>query len=126
MHGAGGAVRAQQFDHRLVVVRDRARQGVGGAFNLRIGIGPKFQEEFGDLEVPIGGRRIQGVAAIRRGTRLALAMEARGFGTRPCRTIARVQVVRRADWLLIGAALLLASLAVGVSLGIGSWRFVLG
>jgi energy-coupling factor transport system permease protein len=66
------------------------------------------------------------VAAIRRGTRLALAMEARGFGTRPCRTVARPQVVRRPDWLLIGAATALAAFAVGVSVGVGAWRFVLG
>jgi energy-coupling factor transport system permease protein len=66
------------------------------------------------------------VAAIRRGTRLALAMEARGFGTRPWRTVARPQVVRRPDWLLIGAATALAAFAVGVSVGVGAWRFVLG
>ena len=56
------------------------------------------------------------VGAIRRATRLALAMDARGFGTAACRTIARPQRMRVADW-----GLLLASVALGaVALGIGS------
>ncbi|HEY8921829.1 MAG TPA: energy-coupling factor transporter transmembrane component T [Candidatus Limnocylindria bacterium] len=56
------------------------------------------------------------VGAIRRATRLALAMDARGFGTAACRTIARPQRMRVADW-----GLLLAAVALGaVALGIGS------
>jgi energy-coupling factor transport system permease protein len=56
------------------------------------------------------------VGAIRRATRLALAMEARGFGTAPCRTVARRQWMRAADW-----GLLVAAVAVGAAaLGIGS------
>jgi energy-coupling factor transport system permease protein len=65
------------------------------------------------------------VGAVRRGTRLALAMEARGFGSRPCRSTARRQVVERRDWLLIAAALALAALAVVVSVALGSWRFLI-
>ena len=44
------------------------------------------------------------VGSVRRATRLAMAMDARGFGTAACRTIARPQRMRLADWaLVIGA-----------------------
>lgn len=66
------------------------------------------------------------VAAIRRATRLAVAMEARGFGSRTCRSVARPHAVVRADWLLIAAAAALAVAAVMVSLAAGTWRFLLG
>jgi energy-coupling factor transport system permease protein len=65
------------------------------------------------------------VAAIRRGTRLALAMEARGFGARSCRTWARPQHMRASDWALLGGALLAAAGATLVSLALGEWRFFL-
>jgi energy-coupling factor transport system permease protein len=65
------------------------------------------------------------VAAIRRGTRLALAMEARGFGARSCRTWARPQHRRASDWALLGGALLAAAGATLVSLALGEWRFFL-
>ncbi|MDP9243552.1 MAG: energy-coupling factor transporter transmembrane protein EcfT [Chloroflexota bacterium] len=54
------------------------------------------------------------VGAIRRATRLALAMEARGFGAAPCRTIARPQRMRAADWGLLVAAVALGSAALGI------------
>ena len=66
------------------------------------------------------------VAAIRRGTRLALAMDARGFGERPCRTLARPRDLVRADWLLIGGALAVGGLATGISLALGSYRILFG
>ena len=47
------------------------------------------------------------VGSVRRATRLALAMDARGFGEEECRTIARPQRLRLADWgLILGAAAL--------------------
>ncbi len=64
------------------------------------------------------------VAAIRRGTRMALAMEARGLGARDCRTVARPQRMRRSDWMLVGGGLLAAVVASAVSLALGSWRFL--
>lgn len=64
------------------------------------------------------------VGAVRRGTRLAVAMEARGFGARPCRTTARPQHMRVADWMLIGAAAALAAAATAVSVAAGTWRFL--
>jgi energy-coupling factor transport system permease protein len=66
------------------------------------------------------------VGAVRRGTRLASAMEARGFGSRPCRTVARPQQMRGRDWILLGLTAGVAAVAVGTSLGLGSWRFLLG
>jgi energy-coupling factor transport system permease protein len=66
------------------------------------------------------------VTAIRRATRMALAMEARGFGAMPCRTSAREQRMRAGDWGWILAALLLAAWAIGVSLALGTWRPLLG
>jgi energy-coupling factor transport system permease protein len=66
------------------------------------------------------------VTAIRRGTRMALAMEARGFGAMPCRTSARIQRMRGTDWAWIAAAMVLAGLAVAVSTGLGTWRPLLG
>jgi energy-coupling factor transport system permease protein len=54
------------------------------------------------------------VGAVRRATRLALAMEARGFGTAPCRTIASPQRMRAADWGLLVAAVALGATALGI------------
>lgn len=66
------------------------------------------------------------VTAIRRGTRMALAMEARGFGAMPCRTSARIQRMRTVDWAWIGAAVLLAASAIGLSVALGTWRPLFG
>lgn len=66
------------------------------------------------------------VTAIRRGTRMAMAMEARGFGAMPCRTSARVQRMQASDWAWIGAAMLLAASAIGVSMALGTWRPLFG
>ena len=66
------------------------------------------------------------VGVIRRGSRMALAMEARGFGAQPCRSVARPQHMRAADWAWIAAALVLASAAVGISLALGTWRPLVG
>lgn len=53
------------------------------------------------------------VGAIRRGTRLAVAMDARGFDAGLPRTVARPQPWRFADWLLVlGGALLGAAVLV--------------
>ncbi len=66
------------------------------------------------------------VGAIRRATRMATAMEARGFGSRPCRSVARVQRMRAGDWAWIGAAFVLAAAAVGTSMALGTWRPLIG
>lgn len=62
------------------------------------------------------------VGAIRRATRLALAMDARGFGRRPCRTLARPRHIGRADWAVLVVAVAVAALATAISLLIGTWR----
>ena len=66
------------------------------------------------------------VGAIRRGSRMALAMDARGFGALPSRTVARVQRMRPADWGWIAGAFVLAAVAIGVSLALGTWRPLFG
>src|SRR3990170_1848939 len=66
------------------------------------------------------------VGAIRRGTELALAMDARGFGRRPCRTLARPRPIRAANWLVLMAALTLAVGATAVSISTGEWRPLFG
>ena len=62
------------------------------------------------------------VAALRRATRLALAMDARGFGALPCRTLARPRDLLASDLALVGGAALLVALAIGTSISVGAWR----
>jgi len=66
------------------------------------------------------------VGAVRRATRLATAMEARGFGAAACRTSAREERMRTADLWLIGSAALLSTAAILASVASGSWRFIFG
>lgn len=62
------------------------------------------------------------VGAIRRGTRLATAMDARGFDSGLPRTCARRQVVAAADVALVAAAVLVTAAAVAVSMEAGTWH----
>lgn len=62
------------------------------------------------------------VGAIRRATRLALAMDARGFGRRPCRTLARPRAIGPADLAVLAGAAAVALAATAVSLALGTWR----
>ena len=66
------------------------------------------------------------VGAVRRASRMALAMEARGFGAQPCRTVARVQRVTAGDWAWIAGALVLGAGAIGISVALGTWRPLIG
>ena len=66
------------------------------------------------------------VAAIRRATRLAVAMDGRGFADPGCRTLARPRAIDARDWSLIAAAIAIAVMTAGVSVAAGSWRFFLG
>ena len=62
------------------------------------------------------------VGAVRRGTRLAVAMDARGFDAIGPRTIARPQAVRRSDVaLVLGAFAVLAAAALASS-ALGTFR----
>ncbi len=65
------------------------------------------------------------VAAIRRATRLAVAMDGRGFADPGCRTLARPRAIVRRDWALIAASLAVAAVATAASIATGSWRFLL-
>jgi energy-coupling factor transport system permease protein len=62
------------------------------------------------------------VGAIRRGTELALAMDARGFGRRPCRTLARPRTIGAADLAVLAGAIALAAIATASSIALGAWR----
>lgn len=66
------------------------------------------------------------VGAIRRGTRLAVAMDARGFDAGIPRTVARRQHFVAADGLLIVGAAVLAGAALTVSVLVGTFRPLIG
>jgi len=66
------------------------------------------------------------VGAIRRATRLATAMDARGFDSGLPRTRARPRPLRSGDWAWIAAAVALAAGATALSVAVGSWRFFVG
>jgi energy-coupling factor transport system permease protein len=66
------------------------------------------------------------VGAIRRGTRLAVAMDARGFDAGTPRTTARRQRFTVADGLLIVGATVLAGAALGASIALGTFRPLIG
>ncbi|TDC46351.1 energy-coupling factor transporter transmembrane protein EcfT [Micromonospora sp. KC207] len=66
------------------------------------------------------------VGAIRRGTRLAVAMDARGFDAGIPRTVARRQRFTAADGLLIAGAAALAGAALAVSVALGTFRPLIG
>ncbi|NJC23502.1 energy-coupling factor transport system permease protein [Arthrobacter pigmenti] len=65
------------------------------------------------------------VQAIRRATRLAVAMEARGFGAGP-RTWARESTFSRIDVGVALCGLLIAAVAVIAAVLAGTWNFILG
>lgn len=66
------------------------------------------------------------VGAVRRATRLSLAMQARGLGARDCRSVSRVQRMRAPDWGWIAGSVLVASGAIAISLALGTWTPILG
>lgn len=66
------------------------------------------------------------VSTVRRATRLALAMDARGFDSGVPRSLARPPRMRTTDWLLVAASLVLGVVAVAISMALGSWAFLFG
>jgi energy-coupling factor transport system permease protein len=66
------------------------------------------------------------IAAIRRGARLALAMDSRGFDSRGPRTAARHQQVRAADWVLVLLVALVVGAANVLAVVLGTWHPLLG
>ncbi|GAA0548940.1 energy-coupling factor transporter transmembrane component T [Paractinoplanes ferrugineus] len=65
------------------------------------------------------------VGALRRGTRLAVAMDARGFDSGVPRTYARRQVFTRADVALMAGAIGLAALILGTTITLGLFRSII-
>jgi energy-coupling factor transport system permease protein len=66
------------------------------------------------------------VASIRRGVRLATAMEARGFDSAQPRSVARPQPMRPPDWWLVAATVVVVLLVTAISVAAGSWAPALG
>jgi energy-coupling factor transport system permease protein len=66
------------------------------------------------------------VAAVRRGTRLAAAMDSRGFDSSLPRTTARTQHVRPPDWMLIAAVTAVVGGANALAVLAGTWHPLLG
>ncbi|KFF59907.1 ABC transporter [Cryobacterium sp. MLB-32] len=65
------------------------------------------------------------VISVRRGSKLATAMEARGFGSDEPRTWARESLFGAADVALIALGVVIAGLAIAVAVWAGTWSFVL-
>jgi energy-coupling factor transport system permease protein len=65
------------------------------------------------------------VISIRRGSKLATAMEAKGFGSDRPRTWARESTFGRREWALIGIGTAIAAVAVVAAVTTGNWHFVL-
>lgn len=113
--GALAAVRMVSLmteDWRLLSLARRAR-GVGD------GLGP-----FAALTGLVSQGFALLVLSVRRGSVLATAMEARAFGSNIPRTWARTSVFTFGDTAFIGAGILLAGVAVAVSVLSGTWNFV--
>ena len=121
------------------ILRLPARFVVGALAGLRlVGL---FVEDWRDLGM---ARRARGVAdrgrlrrfagqsfalfvlAIRRGTKLATAMEARGFGADRPRTWARPSRLGPADAVLLAIAVAVAAASVTAAVLAGTWTFVWG
>jgi energy-coupling factor transport system permease protein len=66
------------------------------------------------------------VGALRRGGRLAVAMDARGFDSGLTRTYARRQVFGPGDWALLIGAGLLSGAALATSVVLGLFRPIIG
>jgi energy-coupling factor transport system permease protein len=85
-----------------------------------------------DVRGPIGTlRRVVGqafallVISVRRGARLATAMEARGFGADRARTWARPSRFGVPEWIAVAIGLMIATAAVTAAVLAGTWSFVL-
>ncbi|GAB3603549.1 energy-coupling factor transporter transmembrane component T family protein [Microbacterium aureliae] len=66
------------------------------------------------------------VLSIRRGSKLATAMEARGFGAPGRRTWARDSAFGAREWALMALGATVAAVAVGAAVATGAWNFILG
>ncbi|NNC10901.1 energy-coupling factor transporter transmembrane protein EcfT [Planctomonas sp. JC2975] len=85
----------------------------------------------GDGGGPVGGMRRLGsqsfallVLSLRRGSKLATAMEAKGFGGDRPRTWARASHFGRAEVAMVAIGVVIAVIAAVAAVGTGSWHFV--
>lgn len=62
------------------------------------------------------------VLSIRRATKLATAMEARGFGSDAPRSQARISQLKAVDWLFYAICLSVPLISLGVAIATGHWR----
>jgi energy-coupling factor transport system permease protein len=121
------------------IVRLPARFVLGALAGLRmVGL---FLDDWRALEL---ARRARGVAdrgrirrfvgmafallvlSIRRGAKLATAMEARGFGAPGIRTWARPSRFGGPEWMLIVLVAAISAIAVAAAVLAGTWNFILG
>lgn len=102
------------FDEWRTLGLARHARGVGHEGNPAARFGNFLGQSFGLM-----------VQAIRRATRLAVSMEARGFGAGR-RTWARESTFSRIDVVVALAGVLIAGLAVTAAVLAGTWNFVLG
>jgi energy-coupling factor transport system permease protein len=65
------------------------------------------------------------VLSVRRGSKLATAMEAKGFGSDIKRTWARPSVFGRNEWILVLIGAAIAAVAVAAACLAGTWTFIL-
>ncbi|NMM93590.1 cobalt ABC transporter permease [Bifidobacterium sp. DSM 109957] len=63
------------------------------------------------------------VLSIRRATKLATAMEARGFGSAAPRSQARISRLHAIDWLFYAICLSIPLIAMAVAIATGNWHF---
>ncbi len=66
------------------------------------------------------------VLAIRRGSTLATAMEARGFGSAAVRTWARSSPWGAREWLVAASGFAIGAVAIAASVVAGTWNFIVG
>nr|WP_208382371.1 energy-coupling factor transporter transmembrane component T [Microbacterium ulmi] len=66
------------------------------------------------------------VLSIRRGSKLATAMEARGFGSPVPRTWARASHFGGREWVLLAIGAAISGVAVTAAVLAGTWNFILG
>lgn len=66
------------------------------------------------------------VLAIRRGSTLATAMEARGFGSGAPRTWARESPWAGREWAVAASGLAIGGIAIAASVVAGTWNFIVG
>ncbi|GAA4670270.1 energy-coupling factor transporter transmembrane component T family protein [Frondihabitans cladoniiphilus] len=85
-----------------------------------------------DVGGPLGAlKRFGGMAfallvlSVRRGSKLATAMEAKGFGGDTKRTWARPSTFGGGEWLLVAIGVVIAGVSVFVAVLAGTWSFVL-